>query len=246
MRTSNRTRPGQRRAAAIAAFGVGLTLALSGCGLGKDLYTTPLPGGADVGSNPVTITADFADAVDLVPQSSVKVENIAVGRVATIKLNPDGRSARVELVLRRDVDLPSGTTARLQQTSLLGEKYVALIRPETAASGAASSLADGANIPVASTSQVAEVEEVLGALSMVINGGGVGQFQNISRELQQVSSGRPEEIRGFLRNMEVFMTSWMLARARSPTPWTRSRRCRRRSTRTRTRSPRCSRASARA
>ena len=183
-----------------------LALLLSGCSLGKDLYNTPLPGGADVGDHPVKITADFNDVVDLVPQSSVKVENIAVGRVASIDLNPDGRSARATLLVRNDVELPEGTTARLQQTSLLGEKYVALIRPATTAPSAAS-LQSGANIPIAETSQVAEVEQVLGALSLVVNGGGLAKFQDISRELQQVSAGRPEEIRGFLDNMETFMTS---------------------------------------
>jgi len=189
---------------------VGLSLAvallLSGCSLGTDLYNTPLPGGADVGDHPVTITADFDDVVDLVPQSSVKVENIAVGRVASIELNPDGRSARATLLVRDDVDLPEGTTARLQQTSLLGEKYVALIRPATTVTGA-SSLQSGANIPISDTSQVAEIEQVLGALSLVVNGGGLAKFQDISRELQQVSAGRPEEIRGFLDNMETFVSS---------------------------------------
>ena len=202
-----RTRATGRRGR-IAGVGLALagTLLLSGCSLGKDLYNTPLPGGADVGDHPLEITADFHDVVDLVPQSSVKVENIAVGRVSSIELNPDGRSARVTLVVRRDVELPQGTTARLQQTSLLGEKYVALIRPTDPAPGAAS-LQSGANIPIGGTSQVAEVEQVLGALSLVVNGGGLAKFQDISRELEQVSSGRPEEIRAFLSNMETFMTS---------------------------------------
>jgi phospholipid/cholesterol/gamma-HCH transport system substrate-binding protein len=188
------------------ALSLVLALLLTGCSLGKDLYNTPLPGGADVGDHPLEITADFNDVVDLVPQSSVKVENIAVGRVASIELNPDGRSARATLLVRGDVVLPKGTTARLQQTSLLGEKYVALIRPTEDAPDTPA-LQSGANIPIGETSQVAEVEQVLGALSLVVNGGGLAKFQDISRELQQVSAGRPEEIRGFLDNMETFMTS---------------------------------------
>ena len=58
--------------------------------LSNGVYDTPLPGGADLGSHPMKITADFDDVLDLVPQSSVKVDNVAVGRVATISLNPDG------------------------------------------------------------------------------------------------------------------------------------------------------------
>src|SRR4051794_6603517 len=98
----------------IAVVGGAAALTLSGCGmLSGGVYNTPLPGGADVGSSPLTIEADFEDVLDLVPQSSVKVDNVAVGRVDTIKLNGDGHSARVKLKVNGKVDLPAGTTARL-------------------------------------------------------------------------------------------------------------------------------------
>jgi phospholipid/cholesterol/gamma-HCH transport system substrate-binding protein len=181
-------------------------LVLSGCSvLSGGVYETPLPGGADVGDHPMTITADFADVLDLVPQASVKVDEVAVGRVADISLNDDGRSAHVELVVDGDVDLPAGTTARLRQTALLGEKYVALVRPADPDAGPA--LASGAHLGIETTSQAAEVEQVLGALSLVLNGGGIGQFREISRELQAVSTGRPEEIEGFLDQLETFVGS---------------------------------------
>ncbi|WP_300682080.1 MCE family protein [Nocardioides sp.] len=202
-----RTARPRRLTFAVAALAAGLGMTVSGCGVGLDLYNTTLPGGANVGSHPVTLSADFTDAVDLVPQSSVKVDNIAVGRVEKITLNPDSRSAHVTLLVRRDVVLPVGTKARLQQTSLLGEKYVALIRPATSSTTATTAvLQSGANIPIGDTSQIAEVEQVLGALSLVVNGGGIGQLQDISRELQKISDGRPEEIKGFLSNMQVFVS----------------------------------------
>ncbi len=172
--------------------------------MGGGVYDTDLPGGADLGDSPIKITADFTDVLDLVPQSSVKVDNVEVGQVSRISLNGDGRSARVELTVNSDAELPAGTTARLQQTSLLGEKYVALVRPADAVRGG-SGLGDGEHIGVAGTSQAAEVEQVLGSLSLVLNGGGVEQFQTISRELQAVSAGRPEEIKGFLRELNAFV-----------------------------------------
>ncbi len=194
-----------RRAAALAASCVAAALTLGGCGvLSGGVYDTPLPGGADVGSKPLHITADFEDVLDLVPQSSVKVDNVAVGRVQEITLNPDGRSARVELVVNRDADLPAGTTARLQQTSLLGEKYVGLVRPATAVAGPA--IASGDRLGLADTSQAAQVEQVLGSLSMVLNGGGIGQFQEISRELQKVSAGRTDDVKKSLRQIETFVS----------------------------------------
>ncbi|MER6973929.1 MCE family protein [Nocardioides sp. NPDC000445] len=182
-------------------------LTLSGCGLGAvsgGVYEAPLPGGADVGKDPITLSAEFGDVLDLVPQSSVKIDNVAVGRVSKIRLTEDGRSARVSLVVRDDVSLPAGTTARLQQTSLLGEKYVALIRPATPVAG--SPLGDGAVLGRGDTEAAAQVEEVLGALSMVLNSGGIAQFQEISREMQQISDGRPEEIKAFLTEMDRFVS----------------------------------------
>ncbi|GGF37479.1 hypothetical protein GCM10011519_08790 [Marmoricola endophyticus] len=210
------------RVAAVAALAVGL----SSCGLSKGAYDIPLPGGADVGSDPYTLSANFSDVMDLVPQSSVKVDNVAVGRVSGITLNKGGRSARVRMTLNDDVKLPVGTTARLQQTSLLGEKYVALVRPGEqgpdrlgdqdvppadssdavpASSEGGGYLHDGDVLALDQTSQAVGVEQVLGALSALLSGGGLGQFQEISRELQKVSTDRPEEIRAFLDQTQGFV-----------------------------------------
>ena len=193
----------RRLAAAVATV---LSAALiGGCGvLGGGVYDAPLPGGADIGNDPVRITAEFDDVLDLVPQSSVKVDNVAVGRVDDIRLDADGRTALVDILVRRDVSLPAGTSARLQQTALLGEKYVALVRPEQPQAGPA--VGDGTRLALDQTSQAAQVEQVLGALSMVLNGGGIGQFQEISRELQKISTGRPEQIKAFLDEMNVFVS----------------------------------------
>lgn len=195
------------RRLSMAAGSLALVTALSGCGLiGSGIYETDLPGGADLGSDPITLTADFADVLDLVPQSSVRIDNVEVGQVAKISLNDDGRSARVEIRVNNSADLPAGATARLQQTSLLGEKYVALVRPAPdAARAAGGALEDGDHIGLAATSHAAEVEEVLGALSLVLSGGGVEKFQTISKELESISAGRPEQIKGFLRQINSFV-----------------------------------------
>ncbi|MBC7595766.1 MAG: MCE family protein [Kineosporiaceae bacterium] len=189
----------------MATLASAAALTLSGCGmLSNGVYDTPLPGGADLGSDPMVISAEFDDALDLVPQSSVKVDNVAVGQVSKIRLSQDGRSAEVELRVNSDVTLPAGTVARLKQTSLLGEKYVALIRPVKPETGPA--VQDGTRLGLAATSEAAQVEQVLGALSLVLNGGDVGQFQEISRELQKISTGRPDDVKAFLGEMNTFVT----------------------------------------
>ena len=88
----------------------------------------PLPGGPDVGDNPMTIKVEFADVLDLVPQSTVKVNDVSVGKVTAIDL--EGYQALVTLEVRRDVELPDNAVAELRQTSLLGEKFVELSAPD--------------------------------------------------------------------------------------------------------------------
>ena len=101
-------------------LGVLAALFLSACD--ASVYSLPLPGGPDVGDDPMTVKVEFADVLDLVPQSTVKVNDVSVGKVTAIDL--EGYQALVTLELRRDVDLPGNAVAELRQTSLLGEKFV--------------------------------------------------------------------------------------------------------------------------
>ena len=106
------------------------SLMLSGCEF--DVYKLPLPGGPDVGSNPITIRAEFRDVMDLVPKSTVKVNDVSVGQVTDVDL--DGYTADVTIELRNDTELPDNAIAEIRQTSLLGEKFVSLSAPAAGAS----------------------------------------------------------------------------------------------------------------
>ncbi|MEG9227501.1 MCE family protein [Aeromicrobium sp. Sec7.5] len=198
-----------RLARTAAAAAAGALLLIGGCGItDRGVYDTPLPGGADLGGDPVTLTAEFDDVLDLVPQSSVRADNVPVGRVSKIELADDGRSAVVELLVNGDTNLPEGTTARVEQSSLLGEKYVALVRPDADDVRAGDAqLSSGTRLGLDDTDRAAQVEQVLGALSLVLNGGDVQEFKNISRELQDISAGDPERVRTFLTQLEGFVTT---------------------------------------
>jgi phospholipid/cholesterol/gamma-HCH transport system substrate-binding protein len=174
-------------------------LTLSGCDF--SVYSLPLPGGADVGDKPYTITVEFRDVMDLVPQSSVKVDDVSVGRVDDIKA--DGYHARVTLKLRRSVKLPDNAEATIRQTSLLGEKFVSLAPPATGASS--NRLSTGDVIPLSRTGRNPEVEEVLGALSLLLNGGGVAQLKTIASELNEALGGRETDVKSVLSQLDVLM-----------------------------------------
>ncbi|HEX3779667.1 MAG TPA: MCE family protein [Pseudonocardiaceae bacterium] len=182
-----------------ATFVAGL-LTLTGCNF-DGLYGVTLPGGADLGNHPYTVHAEFADVLDLVPQSSVKVNDVLVGRVESISLNKQNWTADVTMEVNGDVTLPADADADLQQSSLLGEKYIQLVAPPDSQGQA--NLANDATIPISRTNRNVEVEEVLGALSMVLNGGGIQQIQTISKELNSATTGNEAQIRQLLSNVNV-------------------------------------------
>ncbi|MGW6377713.1 MCE family protein [Rhodococcus sp. NPDC055112] len=180
------------------AIGVGacvVALTVAGCG-SKGIYSIPLPGGADLGSDPMHLTVEFDDVLDLVPQSTVKVDGVPVGRVQSIDVPDDGWTAAVGVVVDSAVDLPANALASVQQTSLLGEKFIELKAPPVNAD--ADRLTDGSTIPVDRTRHATDIEQVLGALSLLLNGGGVAQLQPIIHELTTALDGRESKARGLL------------------------------------------------
>ncbi|WP_440900800.1 MCE family protein [Actinosynnema sp.] len=185
---------------------VAVLVLLAGCSGMPSAYDLPLPGGADVGDRPYRVTVEFDDALDLVPQAAVKVADVPVGRVEEIGLSEDGSVALVRLLVNGDVRLPADARGLLRQSSLLGEKYVELAAGDGGAGGGgAGALVDGAVVPVARTNRNPEVEEVLGALSMLLNGGGIGQVQDISRELGAAFDGNTEQARSLLSTADEFV-----------------------------------------
>ena len=190
-----------RRAQRLAAVAAAMVL-LGGCGF-RGAYSLSLPGGADTGDDPFTVEVEFLDVLDLVPQSGVRVADVPVGRVESIELDPDDWTALVTISVNGDVELPANAVAAIQQSSLLGEKYVELAPPGNAAPQGR--LDDGARIGLDRTNRNVEVEELLGALSLVLNGGGLAQLQTINRELGDALEGREAEIKNTLDQLDTFI-----------------------------------------
>lgn len=180
---------------------------VTGCGPGgfSGFYTTPLPGGADVGNHPYTVTVQFNNVADLVPQAAVKVNDVPVGRVSRIELADDNHTVDVTVLINGSVELPANAVGGLRQSSLLGEKFIELAHPKGEESRG--KLTDGAVIGLDRTDRSAEVEEVLGALSLLLNGGGIDQIRTITTELNSAMSGNEKEIRSLLSNVETLTST---------------------------------------
>ena len=187
-----------RRIAALVLLGA---LTLSGCGF-NGIYSLPLPGAVGTGSHTYTVGVQFADALDLVPYSAVKVNDATVGHVKTVDIQ--GRHALVVCQLEDRVVLPANSIARVSQTSLLGEKFVEIHAPT--ADAATGRLRNGDVIQLASTDTDATVEEVLGALSLLLSGGGLVQLHTIAAELNTALDGREGTARDLLVQLNTFAT----------------------------------------
>ncbi|GAB3457462.1 MCE family protein [Actinophytocola sediminis] len=182
-----------------------LAVFATGCSSGgfAGLYEVPLPGGADLGEHPYRVVAHFGDVLDLVPQAGVKVNDVPVGRVERIELAADNTTAVVTMLVNGDVALPAEAGAELRQSSLLGEKFVELNTDLPAGASPAEVLGDGDVIPLARTGRNPEIEEVLGALSLLLNGGGVEQLRTIVGEVNAALEGNEPEIRAALSNIDT-------------------------------------------
>ncbi|GAA3522006.1 MCE family protein [Aeromicrobium panaciterrae] len=185
----------------VAAF---LALALSGCTF-NGIYDLPLPGNKVSKDNGFEVSAEFADALNVVPRSAVMVGDVPVGQVEEIVRS--GWNAKITMLVRDDVVLPDNAVAEIRQTSLLGEKYVELSAPVGADGKPAGVGRLGPNdvIPMDRTGRNPEVEEVLGALSFVLTGGGLGQLQTITRELNAMMDGRTDKMRSVLNQVNTLV-----------------------------------------
>jgi len=208
IRNSGAARPPRR--ARIPALAAGVTAALTavcvaGCSSGgfNGIYSIPLPGGADLGPHPYRVTAEFSNVVDLVPQSSVKVNDVSVGRVTNIYLPPRSWTARVTMLINGSVHLPANAIAQVQQASLLGEQYVGLSAPPGIPPQGR--LTSGAVIPLYRTTTNATVEEVFGALSLLLNDGGLAQLHVIDTQLNAALAGNEPQIRSLLRQIGILI-----------------------------------------
>jgi phospholipid/cholesterol/gamma-HCH transport system substrate-binding protein len=198
---STRPVPLLLRRATVALLTAALLAVSTACDF-DGAYDLPLPGGVEVGDRAFQVTAEFSDVLNLVPKSEVRVDDVAVGEVTDVRR--EGWHAAVTMVLQRDVRLPDNTVAEIRQTSLLGEKYVALVPAPGVPHGR---LSAGDHLPLASTGRNPEVEEVLGALGLLLRSGGLAQLQTINHELNRLMSGRQERIGDFMQRLDTLIGS---------------------------------------
>ena len=176
---------------------------LSGCGALRGFRganSLPLPGRVGVGSGAYTIQAQMPDVQNLKENSRVELNDVVIGNVA--KVERQGWHALVTMTIDPNAELPANATATIGQTSLLGTLHVELAPPPGVAPQG--KLHNGSVIPLASASAYPSTEQTLGALSLVLNGGGLGQLQDITQALSTAFAGREQDLRSLIQQLDKF------------------------------------------
>jgi phospholipid/cholesterol/gamma-HCH transport system substrate-binding protein len=157
---------------------------LAGCGY-EGASSLPLPGAVG-GKNTYRVTVVLPDATNLVAKETCRSNDTVIGSVESVELDHDLK-AKVVCRIKDSVKLPANVVASLSETSLLGERFVALDPPPGVE--AAGVLAHDTVLPASSTRTDPDVEMVFGALSQVLNGGSLGSIETITRELNTAFQG---------------------------------------------------------
>ncbi|HZA11324.1 MAG TPA: virulence factor Mce family protein [Mycobacterium sp.] len=171
---------------------------LTSCGW-RGIANVPVPGGPGTGPNKMTIYVQMPDTLALNANSRVRVADVFVGSVRAIQLR--NWIATLVLDLQPDVKLPKNATAAIGQTSLLGSQHVELASPPNPSP---EPLKSGDTIPLKNATAFPTTERVLASLATILRGGGIPNLEVIQNELNNLVTGRADQIREFLNRLDTF------------------------------------------
>ena len=187
-----------RAGAGALALSLVVAVAASGCGW-RGLNSVPLPGTQGHGPGAFTIQAQMPDVDNVEQNSRVRVGDVNVGTVSRIERQ--GWNALVTITLDGDVNLPANATAKVGQTSLLGSQHIELAAP--AGEAPRGRPAEGDVIPLASSGAYPSTEQALAAVALLLNGGGLGNIQDITDALSTAFAGRENDLRSLIEQLDI-------------------------------------------
>jgi phospholipid/cholesterol/gamma-HCH transport system substrate-binding protein len=177
-----------------------VVLILPGCEW-RGVNSLPLPGTAGGGPGSYTIQAQLPDVGNIQRNSRVRVGDVNVGSIT--KIERQGWHALLTMRLDGDVKLPANATATIGQTSLLGSLHIELAPPiDVPPKG---QLKEGSLIPLSSAGAYPTTEQTLAAVSALLNGGGIGQIQDITEAFSTAFAGREKDLRSLIDQVDIFV-----------------------------------------
>ncbi|MBT2268006.1 MCE family protein [Rhodococcus erythropolis] len=190
------------RKTTVAVVATAVALGASGCEW-NGLNSVPMPGTQGRGEGAYEVQIEMPNVTTLSQNSPVRVDDVAVGSVSNIEVQ--GWHALVTVSLNPDVQLPANATAKIGQTSLLGSQHIELAPP--VGEEPEGRLEAGDLIPIERAGAYPTTEQTLSSLSVVLNGGGLAQVQDITKELNAALGGREDSVRDLLPQLDQLVGS---------------------------------------
>jgi phospholipid/cholesterol/gamma-HCH transport system substrate-binding protein len=189
------------RLSVTAALAAVLVMASAGCANWRGANSLPLPGTEGRGPGAYTIRAELPDVDNIQRNSRVRVGDVTVGNVT--KIERRGWHALLTMSINGDVVLPANATAKVGQTSLLGSLHIELSPPTNVPPEGR--LKDGALIPLSAGSFYPNTEQTLASVSLVLNGGGIGNIQDITQAFSTAFRNREGDLRSLITQLDTFI-----------------------------------------
>ena len=176
-----------RTRAAAAVLVVVIATVLAGCGV--QVVDLPLPG-TRVSGQSRELRLEFSNVLNLPARSKVLLNGTKVGVLRDVGIGgtPGAPVAVATVDVEASVRIPQGTRASLEQSTLLGDIYISLTVPSQ--DGDEPRLADGAVIPESRTTVTPAVEELLGGIASLANG---GTLEKVQRTVDKANTAFPED-----------------------------------------------------
>jgi phospholipid/cholesterol/gamma-HCH transport system substrate-binding protein len=175
---------------------------LSGCGW-RGLNSLPMPGTQGGGPGSFVIEAQLPDVGNIQQNSRVRVADVTVGNVT--KIERQDWHALLTIRLNGDVNLPANATAKVGQTSLLGSLHIELAPPTD--EPPQGRLHEGSLIPLKNAGAYPTTEQTLAAVSLLLNGGGIGHLQDIVQTFSTAFRGREQDLRSLIEQLDRFVAN---------------------------------------
>ena len=190
------------RRSVIAALIVACLSAIPGCEW-RGLNSLSLPGTEGSGDGSYLIQAQLPDVVVIQQNTRVRVADVNVGNVTKIEVQD--WHALVTMRIDGDVHLPANSTAKVGQTSLLGSMHIELSPPTN--EPPQGQLTGGAVIPLSRAATYPTTEQALASASILLNGGGLAQLQEINQTFAKALAGRENDMRSLLNQLDTFISA---------------------------------------
>ncbi len=144
---------------------------------------------ATFGIGTYEVSADFVAGGGLYKNANVTYRGVAVGRVESVGLNPNGVTAQMRL--NSGTAIPSNVTATVKSVSAIGEQYIDLVPPDDPSAGR---LHDGSRIERNNTRIGQDVADLLHQAETLVNSLGDTRLREVLHEAFVATNGSGPEL----------------------------------------------------